>query len=113
MMSLRRELIRLAHQKPELRKHLLPILRTADVGMGLHDNAWMNTTRAALHVFEEAQQVSDLLEGALSQAMHEEKSVIPKAKLKDLRRQFNVLTGELHDAVWELQELSRNLRGAF
>lgn len=30
-MSLRRDLIKLANEKPELRKHLLPLLRRADI----------------------------------------------------------------------------------
>jgi hypothetical protein len=98
MSSLRSSLIRLAHQKPALRPHLLPILKSAELHSGKYDpyallsgsGKYMEEIDAEIRKEEPGESSTDEEYRAWEQ------------KLEAHRESVNRLTKELDDGIEEL-----------
>lgn len=94
MSDLRNKLIRLAHEKPELRKHLLPLIKQSNFKkknkkfMGVLKNMLMEKVKKGELQFAEVNDVIDTYSKMNNTDIAKEwKTVLPKKILKSLTSQ--------------------------
>lgn len=108
--SLRGTLIRVAHAHPELRPIILPVVRrTAFVGRGIHDDAWLNTLQSSAKVLDHALGIVSMMYQAFIQALRERESVLSPIALAKYKHDFHTLQSAMETALDDLRDAEESV----